>query len=51
MFDGSNCDQKLQLSGILTEPLNYSCLKVSPVPEFKVLIRCMKSASVRFLGC
>ena len=22
MFNGSNCDQKSQLSGILTEPLN-----------------------------
>ena len=22
MFNGSNCDRKLQLSGILTEPLN-----------------------------
>ena len=22
MFDGSNCDRKSQLSGILTEPLN-----------------------------
>jgi len=27
MFNGSNCDRKSQLSGILTEPLNPSVLK------------------------
>ena len=27
MFDGSNCDRKSQLSGILTEPLNPRVLQ------------------------
>ena len=28
MFNGSNCDRKSQLSGILTEPLNPRVLKL-----------------------
>ena len=29
MFNGSNCDKKSQLSGILTEPLNPRAVNVN----------------------
>ena len=29
MFNGSNCDRKSQLSGILTEPLNPRVVKLN----------------------
>ena len=33
MYNGSNCDQKSQLSGILTEPLDPRVLPFKPLSE------------------
>ena len=43
MFNGSNCNQKSQLSGILTEPLNprlyILTFKNTPV-HIKIMVKC-----------
>ena len=35
MFNGSNCDRKSQLSGILTEPLNPRVVYTCKVANYK----------------
>ena len=36
MFNGSDCDRKSQLSGILTEPLNLRELKIKVYLKLKI---------------
>ncbi len=47
MFNGTNCDQKSQLSGILTEPLNprdpvYNKMQKQKIPRYMINYKFLK---------
>ena len=51
MFNGSNCDRKSQLSGILTEPLNPRGVSGKFIYDLKDCLRNFKWPSIQRMQC